>query len=872
MQRCTLLIILGFILIPRIQGQTNLDSTRISIAAGNYKVEDLFDMISQQSGIDFSYNSQWVEANRRLYFGIDNATLEKTLDDLLAKLDLEYVLIDNQIVLQKREGALLATTVKIATYTISGYILDELTGESLIGATVSVDGGSRGTITNAFGYYTLQLAEGNYRLIFSYVGYQLIAENIQLGSDLKKDVVLTATPLQLPGILVSVPFQSLMNKQGLGQVSLRPDVLSGMPEFGGESGLIKGLQALPGIKMHSDGSAFFYTRGGEKDQNLIIIDDAPIFNPAHLFGFYSMVIPDFTKEIQVYKSDIPVSLGDRLSSIISIRTKDGNLNKWGFSGSLNPLINRFSVEIPTAKTKGSIFTSFRRSNFEWIYKKENPDLKLEFGDFNFKWNHKFNANNRVFFTLITGVDALDNQVESSSGISWGNVAMTLRWNHIFGPRLFSNTTIYSGSYNYRLQFVDNSWESGIGMASLKTDFTHFINAAVEARFGFEFAGYALNPGRIASGNLLDFLPDINKTASRKRIVYYQVQFQPSKNWELKAGLRLPTWENYGPAEYFTYDENSEVIDTVNQPEGVYRSFTNLDPRISIKYHIDSTSHFKLSYGRYHQYLQLITNSVSPFTSLEVWLPSSPNILPQSANQLGFGFAKFFPKAGLEFALSSYFKKLYNQIDYRPHAQTLLNPKLEGELRFGEMDTYGFEFMLRKRLGRLNGWLNYTWSRALRKTPKINQGLRYPAFQDRPHDFSLLLNYQPSKRILFSTYWTAYTGSTFSSPTGFYTFNDQTVPIYEKKNNDRLPNYRRVDLAFKFRLNKNPENRYQHDLIFSVYNAFFHKNIVAVNFNKVLDPQGDPVIKANFLNEQNLVATQTDLVRFLPSLTYKFKLL
>jgi hypothetical protein len=215
--------------------------------------------------------------------------------------------------------------------------------------------------------------------------------------------------------------------------------------------------------------------------------------------------------------------------------------------------------------------------------------------------------------------------------------------------------------------------------------------------------------------------------------------------------------------------------------------------------------------------------------------------------------------------------LYNQIDYTPHAQTLLNPRLEGELRFGEMDAYGFELMLRKEFGRLNGWINYTWSKAMRQTPGINGDLQYPAFQDRPHDFSLMLNYQLARRVRFSAYWTVYTGSTFSSPTGFYTFNRQTIPVYDKKNNDRLPNYMRFDFAFKFRLNKNPENRYQHDLIFSVYNAFAHKNIVAVNFNKGLDAEGNPIIKTNFLSEQNLVATQTDLIRFLPSLTYKFKL-
>ena len=692
--------------------------------------------------------------------------------------------------------------------------------------------------------------------------------------DEKKDLDLKAASLELPSIIVKTPLKDLLGKQQLGGMELNPDELENMPEFGGESGLIKGLQALPGIATSSDGSAFFFTRGGAKDQNLIIIDDAPIYNPAHLFGFYSIVIPDFSKSIRIYKSDIPVQLGDRLSSIIDIRTKDGNLNKWELTGAFNPLISRFSLEGPLIKGRSSFFISSRQSNFRWIYKNNAPNGVLNFGDFNFKWNVKLNDNNRVYFTLINSRDELANTntiSDNQGGVKWGNFTYTLRWNHLFNPKLFSNFILYYGNYNYRLFFGADAWESGIGKLSAKSDFTYFANPRFTTRFGLELHGFNINPGKITSEPLASLFPTIEQGNNRHVVMYGNADYQLSDKWQVAAGLRFHTWENLGPARYFTFDEQYQVQDTINRGDGVFHTYQKVDPRLSLQYQVDSTATLKLSYGYYHQYVQMISNSVSPFTSLEVWLPASPNIRPQWAQHWTLDFVKYFPRPQMEISAALYYKQLGNQIDYKSHAQTLLNPLIEGELRFGRMRTYGFEFLLKKNFGRLSGWLSYTYSRALRQTPDVNGGREYPAFQDRPHDLSLLLNIQVSRRTLFSAYWTAYTGSAFSSPTGFYTFNHQTVPVYGEKNNDRLPDYRRLDIAFKFTLNKRPESKFQHSLTFSIFNALLHPNIVAVNFNKTLDDTSDPIVRAEFVRERDLVATQADLVRFLPSLTYKFKL-
>jgi hypothetical protein len=643
-----------------------------------------------------------------------------------------------------------------------------------------------------------------------------------------------------------------------------------MPEFGGSSDLIKGLQARPGVKTHSDGSAFYYVRGGEKDQNLLIIDDAPIYNPAHLFGFYSVVVPHFTKSVQLYSSDIPVNLGDRLSSVLDIRTKDGNLKKFELNGSTSLIMNQISFEGPIVKEKSSFFTSLRLSNFRWLYKNFTPDLNLAFGDFSFKWNYKFNDKNRFFFTMINGRDQLENSVSSKSGILWNNFAMTMRWNHIFNPQLFSNTILYTGNYQYQLSYSKDIWHSGIGNLSLKSDFTWFNSSKITSRFGMELHGYFFNPGKILQGSFYNLFPTIKQDHSRQSVLYYNLNYKLSDKWHFNSGARLSLWSNVGPAKYYTFDEEHNVSQEINAGKGIYKRYLRISPRVNATYNIDKTTFIKTSYNLNHQFLNLISNSTSPFSSFEVWLAASPNIRPQSGHLFSVGYSKQFIKKSLELTSDAFYKIMSNQIDYEPHPQTLLNPLIEGELRFGKMRSYGIELTAKKDQGKLNGWVSYSYSRALRRTPEVNEGREYPAFHDRPHSFSTMLNYNISRRFMFSMYYTFYSGSAFSSPTGFYRFNDITVPVYNEKNNDRLPNYKRLDIAFKLILNRNPENRYQHNLSFSIYNVLANKNIVDVNFNKTTDANNSPVVKADLLAQQDLVVTQFMLVRFLPSLTYEFK--
>jgi len=334
---------------------------------------------------------------------------------------------------------------------------------------------------------------------------------------------------------------------------------------------------------------------------------------------------------------------------------------------------------------------------------------------------------------------------------------------------------------------------------------------------------------------------------------------------------MTTWANLGPRTFYTLGENYEVSDTIRAGVGAFHRYFQLDPRLSLSYQLSRTSQFKLSYGVYRQYLQLILDSVSPFSALEVWLPAGPNIRPQKSTHLALNYLKYYESSKMELTLAAYYKNAKHQIDYKAHATTFLNPLLEAELRFGNAQSVGLEFLLKKNFGKANGWLSYTFSRTFRTTKDLNNDLSYRAVQDRPHEFSLVLNFPLSKRILCSTYWTSSSGNTFSSPIGFYDFNEQTIPIYGERNNDRLPAYHRLDFSLKFLLNKNPEARYQHNLTFSMYNTLGHPNIFAIKFNKLESDQFSPAVPSNVLSNKLLSPSQIDLLRFFPSLTYKFKI-
>jgi hypothetical protein len=473
--------------------------------------------------------------------------------------------------------------------------------------------------------------------------------------------------------------------------------------------------------------------------------------------------------------------------------------------------------------------------------------------------------------VIQSSDDYSGYVGELSNIKTGNFAATLRWNRTLGAKLFTNTTLYTGNYSYVSRFTPNVWSSALGTLSLKSDFTHFASAAYQAKFGVEVQGYFNSPGGITRDSTNTLLPEVTRNYHRKLVVYYQGQFDLSNKFRINAGLRAINWENTGPMTYHTFDKDYQLDETIVAPEGTYNSYFNLDPRLSLQYKLTSSSQLKLSYGIYHQYLQLISNSISPFTAMEVWLTASPHIKPQSSTQWALNYVKKFQKSNLEFSAAAYYKSSKNQIDFKGHSTIYLNPLLEGELRFGTARSYGLEFLLKKEVGKFKTSLAYTYSRVTKVTDQINEGKRYRAFQDRPHDLSLVLQYDVSTRFFCSAYWTSYSGSTFTSPVGFYTFNGKDVPIYGERNNDRLPTYHRLDVSCNFRLNKSTSNRFQHSLSLSIYNVIGRRNVYTYKFNKLYSDELYPDVPINTLSNNPVSASQLELAQFFPSLTYKFSL-
>ncbi|OFY35712.1 MAG: hypothetical protein A2W91_13935 [Bacteroidetes bacterium GWF2_38_335] len=766
-------------------------------------------------------------------------------------------------------------TYKNGKFTVSGFIKDKTAGETLIGASVYAKETNTGTTTNEYGFYSLTLNAGEYYLVISFLGYEdlIIPLILDKNQTISRNLSIKSEYIQVVEVNAENE-NKLIEKSIIGEVEMKPSELKTIPGFMGEKDIIKSLQMIPGIKSYGDGSSFFYVRGGDRDQNLILIDDAPVFNPSHLLGFYTSFIPEATKDVKVYKGDLPVKYGGRLSSVLEIRTKDGNMNTISGSGSLGAFTSRITIEGPIKKEKSSFFTSYRRSNLNWLLNNSSNNTNIYFSDFNYKINFTLNSNNRLFFSGYNGNDEM--MMDDNFGIKWKNNAFTLRWNHIFNDRLFSNTTLTTSSYNYFLIIseADTSyWNSSISNVSVKSDLTFFHNPGIKQTFGVFLGGYYFNPGEyIERSNPMNELrfgfSEYYTKNSAELGVYHGIEFEPAKNLNMNAGYRLTNWLNIGPATEYKYNNIYEVSGVKEYTStSSYHSYGGFEPRISANYKLNGKSSVKAGYSRTLQYLQVLSNSISPFTSLEIWLPAGPYIQPQKANQYSAGYFRKIKNPALDVSAELFYKRMKNQIDYTDHANMLLNPYIEAELRFGTAFSYGLEIFVRKETGKLTGWFGYTYSKTRKTIKNINNDKPFAPFYDRPHDITLNLAYTLNKRWTFSASWVYSTGSAISLPIGFFNYQGITLPIYGEKNNARLPDYHRLDLAVVLNLNPKSEKRFKHNISLSLYNAYWRKNLFSINYNKLLLNDGSIVIPSDMYKASDLVPTSKYMTGILPAISY-----
>ncbi len=853
----------------------NIDlNKKISLNSKNKSLSSVLSEIETKTDINFAFNNNEIDASQKISIIARNKNVSQILDEIFGKLQIKYTVIEKQIVLKINTPKVLDEKpdnipVENQKFTISGYIRNSETGEALIGASVYVKDKSTGTISNAYGFYSLSLPQNKYNLNFSFIAHTSQTIFVNLAKNINYNVSLDENIQKIEIVLVTTENKSDFEKHNpLKITNIYSKSLEKNINIAGENDLIKSLSSVSGINSRSDGSIMFSVRGGNYDQNIVFIDEAPVYNPSHFFGFFSAISPEAINKISVYKSDFPENIGGRLSSVIDIKTKDGNKLKTGFSGKISPATGSWTIDGPIVKNKISYFVSLRNSHLNGLL--QNTSSTVKFYDFHIKLNAQINRKNNIFLSLFHGYDLINLEINSqNSEISWNNSTMSLRWNHLYSDKLFSNTTIYVGKYDYFMNFFATDsikWNSLIGEAGIKNDFTFYATPSNTIKFGFVLKNNAYNPGNLNN----DFLGRITNAGNANEAdLYFGNSQKISEKIFLTYKIRIINRNNKGPATIYLFDENHNVSDTSIFDSGVYKSFFNTEPRLSFSYKIDSSFISNISYSRNIQYEQMLSNSASPFTTLDVWMPSGINIPPQKAHQFTFGLIKKI--YGLNVSVETYYKKLINIIDFPGHPNLLLNPLIESEIRTGTGKAYGLEVSAEKEKGNFQFVSSYSYSRAINKIKDVNNGRTYPSTFDKPHNLKLNLSYNNGKRSFFSVNWQYSSGMRYSSPTSFFYFNGYTLPIYENKNNAKLPDYHRLDISAKFILNKKENNKYKHSLTFSVYNLYNKKNYIGVNFSKIETDGNTFYVPSNFIEENEIIPTATYLTGIFPAISYQFEI-
>jgi len=763
-------------------------------------------------------------------------------------------------------------------FTLSGNVKDLSDGEDLIGLTISVkEIPGTGTVSNVYGFYSLTLPKGEYTILYTYIGYQTQEYKMNFNQNLKKNIELgiDANDLEVFEITGEKEDENIRSTE-MSVTKIDMKEIESIPVLFGERDVMKTIQLMPGVATGGEGSAGFFVRGGSADQNLILLDEAPVYNASHLLGFFSVFNSDAIKDLKLYKGGMPAEFGGRLSSVMDIKMKDGNSKKMAVSGGIGLISSKLTIEGPIVKDKGSFMISGRRTYldvFTKLSKKQAvKDASLYFYDLNLKANYRFGEKDRVFLSGYFGKDVLG--LKDRFGFNWGNTTATLRWNHLFSDKLFSNTSLIYSNYNYNIKIHKEGFEiaSKIQDLTFKEDLDFYWNDKNKIKFGGSVVHHTFAPGKISStgsGNLNDLV--IEKRYSFESGLYASNEQKITDLFSVTYGLRFSNFTQVGPGEIYTYEKDGSVSDTTNYTKSqTVSSYNGLEPRVSAKYQLNEYSSLKASYARSNQYLHLLSNSSSG-NPTDAWMPSSNNIKPEVSDQVALGYFKNFKNNAYEFSAETYYKTLDNTIDYKTGANITLNPKVEGELLYGEGRAYGLELFLKKKKGKFTGWISYTLAKSENRFKEVNRGEWYSAKQDRTHDLSIVGMLTLSERVKLSSTFVYYTGNAVTFPTGKYEIDNQTVNLYSDRNGSRMPNYHRMDIGLtlegkKYKEVKNFETgeiekvkkKMESNWNFSVYNVYGRQNAYSISFRE---------------NEDNPTQTeiiQLSLFKMIPSISYNFK--
>ena len=753
---------------------------------------------------------------------------------------------------------------------VSGTVRDAESGETLIGVAVYEANLKIGVTTNERGKYEINLPEGTHQLQFSYVGFETFTSKVTVGQKAKTlNVKLQPVMTQLKEVEITGQksdrnvSEMAMSVQRLDMITIKK-----IPALMGEVDVIKTIQLLPGVQAASEGSSGFSVRGGGTDQNLILLDDAPIYNASHFLGFFSVFNNDVVKEAQLFKGDIPANYGGRLSSVLDVQIKDDMPKKLSGQGGVGLVTSRLSLETPLFNQRTSLLLGGRTTYAGLVIPFMGESVQgsdIYFYDLNAKVTQRINDNNRLFLSAYKGKDKF--KVMDMTGLGYGNSSATLRWSHLFGKRLASNLTVVGSKFNYDIDIWMDPYDFSLGAGSksveMKYDFVMLWNDQHTSKWGLSSGFLSFSQGELEDrgGALSQYLSiDSVTSLTRKGLehaLYFTHDYAYNAVFSMRFGMRLSCFQNIGEEDFFEFDDNYQVKDTIHYEKGkIFNTEIHLEPRLAAMFRIDEVSSVKASYSRTFQYAQ-VASAATGGLPFDVWFPVSPNVKAQRCDQYAVGYFRNFDHDAIETSVELYYKDLDHVIDFKDNAMTYGNLLIDGELRFGKGRSYGAEFLVRKNSGKLTGWISYTYSRTLRTIEGINFGKEYRSPYDRPHNFVIVANYEITPQLSVAANWIYNTGQPVTYPYGQYSIGGVTYAVYNgSRNESRYPAYHRMDVSLTWQLPDLKWKRWDSELNVSVYNVYAHHNTWAVTFN-----QGD---------NGGVKTERMYLFSAVPSISYQFK--
>ena len=861
---CIYSILLILILPCRTNAQQNKDMLdwEVEIERTEGTILEFLRDLKKLENLSLSYDERNIPS-KRVSIEQGKTSVRRLLELLFKGSGIQFKSLGKQIVIYPKDPPEKAT--------INGKIKSAADGEYLPGATVYIRELQTGVAANAYGFYSITVPPGAYTLVYSFVGYQANELTVNIVANLSMDIELSEGLERLDEVVVLAEKanENIINSQ-VSSHRIEMQQIRSMPVLGGEVDLLKGIQFLPGIQSANEGTTGFSVRGGSYDQNLILLDEALVYNPSHAVGIFSVFNPDVIKDVQVYKGGIPARYGGRLSSVVDIKMKEGNDKALAITGSAGLVGSRLTVESPIGKNV-SVLLSGRygyvgqtaRKLAEWAnVDSYDQNAEIDFYDLNAKVNIKLSDKDHLYFSTYTGDDHFKNDVVfADNTLDWGNQTATVRWNRSFGPKLFGNLTFVYSDFDYA--YIENNdirnykWTANFKQKGAKLDFDYFISPKHELNFGLAVTDHDFAPGSIRPNNENSIIEpfDMDNRQAVESAVYLSHEHKISPRFLANYGIRVSGFHNIGAGTKYYFDDNRETLlrtEEFDEGEVLNENF-RLAPRASLTYIIDDKNSVKASYNRTYQYLHLVTNS-SVGLPTDVWLPVDNNIRPREADQVALGYFRNLQDNALRFSAETYYKRFNNVIDYKDNADLFLNNNVETQIRTGTGEAYGVEFLLEKRKGRWNGWTSYTLSRVTQQIDGVNQGKEYSPRYDKRHNLSLVVSYELNKKWQLAANFAYISGGGITVPLGFYNSAGRPYNYYSERNAYRLPAYHQLNISgtYKFR----PKGKWQSELVLGITNVYDRRNYFSF-----------------YVNHQENARTRvfkSYLFGLMPSINYNFK--